>query len=239
MANFPQGPQYPQPPMYPPPGSMAQSTRPTAMQRAVSLMYAGAAVTVITGIVAGLATHNVTFYVYSSTSSNTATVHNASTLAAGIIGGLIDGGLWLWMAWKTGAGRNWARVLSCVFFGFGCLQLIVGLISLANSGAVLDFITLLIQWGVGLAAIIQLWKRESSGFFAFAKAAGAYGPAYPGSQPPGYGQPPQYGTIRARDSRRSNRQQAWPFQRKLRQSRPFGRDWRSLSGTTLYLIEGR
>jgi hypothetical protein len=193
MANFPQGPQYPQPPMYPPPGPMAQPTRPTAMQRAVSLMYAGAAVALVTGIVAGLTTHNITFDVYSSTSSNTATVHNANTLVPAIIGGIIDGGLWLWMAWKTGAGRNWARVLSCVFFGFGCLQLIGGLISLAHSGTVLYSILLLIQWGVGLAAIIQLWKRESSGFFAFAKMAGAYGPAYPGYQPPGYGQPLQDG----------------------------------------------
>jgi hypothetical protein len=39
-------------------------------------------------------------------------------LVGGIAGGIIDGLLWLWMAWKTGAGRGWARVLSTVFFGF-------------------------------------------------------------------------------------------------------------------------
>jgi hypothetical protein len=47
MANSQQGWQYPQPPAYPQgpvvPGSMAQSTRPAAMRRAVSLMYVGAA----------------------------------------------------------------------------------------------------------------------------------------------------------------------------------------------------
>jgi hypothetical protein len=192
MANFPQSPQYPQPPMYPPPGPMAQPTRPTAMQRAVSLMYAGAAVSVINGVVTGLTSHNVTFYVYSSTSSTT-TVHNSSSLVAGIIGGIISAGLWMWMAWKAGAGRNWARVLSSVFFGFACLGFLGNLISLAGSGSALAFIVFLVEWGVGLAALIHLWKRESSEFFAFAKAAGAYGPAYPGSQPPGYGQPPQYG----------------------------------------------
>lgn len=192
MANFPQGPQYPQPPMYPPPGSVAQPTRPAAMQRAVSLMYAGAAVALVNGVVSGLTTHNTTFYVYSSTSNGT-TVHSSSALVAAIIGGIIGSGLWLWMAWKTGAGRNWARVLSTVFFGVECLAFLGSLISLVSSGTVLAFIVFLVEWGVGLAALIQLWKRESSGFFAFTKAAGAYGPAYPGSQPPGYGQPPQYG----------------------------------------------
>jgi hypothetical protein len=170
--------------------------RPTAMGRAVSLMYAGAAVAVVNGIVDGLTTHNVTFYTFSSTSPNTATVHSASSLVAGIITGIIFGGLWLWMAWKTGAGRNWARVLSSVFFGFACLQLIGGMTSLATSGTILAFIVILAGWGVGLAALIQLWQRESSEFFAFAKRAklaGAYGAAYSGYQPPGYGQPPQYG----------------------------------------------
>jgi hypothetical protein len=54
---------------------------------------------------------------------------------------------------------------------------------------------ILVEWGVGLAALIQLWQRESSEFFAFAKRArlaSAYGAAYYGYQPLGYGQP-QYG----------------------------------------------
>jgi hypothetical protein len=160
-------------------------------------MYAGAAIAVVSGIVEGLTTHNVTFYTYSSTSPGTTTVHDASSLASGIITGIISGGLWLWMAWKTGAGRNWARVLSSVFFGFMCLQFIGGIASLAGSGdTALAFITTLVEWGVGLAALIQLWQRESGDFFAFAKQAKlarAYGAAYPGYPPPGYGQPSQYG----------------------------------------------
>jgi hypothetical protein len=34
-----------------------------------------------------------------------------------VIGGLIAIALWLWMAWANAGGRNWARVLSAVFFG--------------------------------------------------------------------------------------------------------------------------
>jgi hypothetical protein len=200
MADTPQGWQYPQPPTYPQgpvaPGFIARPTRPTTMRRAVSLMYVGAAVAVIRGIVEGLTQNNVMFYTYSST-SNTTTVHSASSLISGIIAGIIFGSLWLWMAWKTGAGRNWARVLSSVFFGFMCLLFIGGIVSLASyDNTALSFIATVVEWGVGLAAFLLLWQRESSGFFTFAKQAklsGAYGAAYPGYQPPGYGQPPQYG----------------------------------------------
>jgi hypothetical protein len=76
------------------------------------------------------------------------------------------------MAWKTGAGRDWARVVSSVFFGFASLQLILSIALFARPGHTLPgFIASLVEWGVGLAALIQLWQRESSEFFAFAKQA--------------------------------------------------------------------
>lgn len=175
MANYPQGWQHPELPPYRQgpvsPGSTAP-TLPTAMRRGVSVMYAGAAVGVIDGIVDGLTKHSVVFYTYSSTSSNTAAVHYSSFLVGGIIQGIICAGLWLWMAWKTGAARNWARVLSSVFFGFLCLQFIGGMASLAGSGdSIPAFIVMLVEWAVGLAALIHLWQRESSEFFASAKYA--------------------------------------------------------------------
>jgi hypothetical protein len=62
--------------------------------------------------------------------------------------------------------------MSSVFFGLVCLQFIGGIASLAGSGdTALAFIVILVEWGVGLAALIQLWQRESSEFFAFAKHA--------------------------------------------------------------------
>jgi hypothetical protein len=159
-------------------------------------MYAGAAVGALSCIVEGATKHSVMFYSYTSTSSST-TVHAANFLVSGIIAAILTAGLWLWMAWKAGAGRNWARVLSSVFFGFACLGLIGGLATLASSGsAVLAFILTLAQWGVGLAAIIQLWRPESGEFFTLAKQAklaAAYGAPYPGYGPTGYAQPPQYG----------------------------------------------
>ena len=181
MAYSPQGPAAP--------GSMARPVRPAAMRRAMSLMYAGAVVGVVLGITS-IGTSSST-----SISDSTGTVHYTSapvfhplaftSLVPGIIGGSIVAGLWLWMAWKTGAGRNWARVLSSVLFGFACLQLIWSIALLARPGDEVPlFITSLVEWGVGLAALIQLRQRESSEFFALAKQAkptNGYGAAYSGN----------------------------------------------------------
>jgi len=94
--------------------------------------------------------------------------------------GIIVGGLWLWMAWKTGAGRNWARVLSSVLFGFACLQLVLSIALLTRPGDTVPvFVVSLVECGVGLAALIELRQRESSDFFAFAKQASGHGAAYP------------------------------------------------------------
>jgi hypothetical protein len=206
MSDSPQGWQYPQMPTYPQgqgtPGAVTPPARPPAMQRAVQLIYAGAALGLVSELVSGLTAHNVMF-TYNSSSSGTATEHSASSLAGGIVSGIIVAGLWLWMAWKTGSGRGLARVLSTVFFGFSCLGLIGSLVSLASSHTYLAFIFAVASWVIGLVALIQLWKRESTEFFASAKQAKlarAYGNAggYQGYQPPqygqpGYGPPPQYG----------------------------------------------
>ena len=73
-----------------------------------------------------------------------------------------------------------------------------------------------IQWGVGLAALIKLWRPESSQFFAAArqaKFATAFSPSYPGAPNPGaqapgypptqqYGQPPHTVSPRMRSPNR-------------------------------------
>jgi hypothetical protein len=204
---YPQYPQYPQPAPYGP-GSLAPLAPPGAVRRAASLMLAGAALSIVYGVVAGLTSHSAMLYSYTSTPSGT-TVRHANFLVSGIVGGVIQCLLWLWMAWKAKAGRGWARVLSTVFFGFMCLGLLAAVIAAAASpgNAVPALLVTLIQWGAGLAALIQLWRPESSQFFAAArqaKLAARYpapypGAPYPGFQAPGYppappyGQPPQGG----------------------------------------------
>lgn len=161
-------PQHPQPAPY---GArpLAPTALPGAVRRATGLMLAGAALAVVYGVVDGLTSHNSMLYSYTSTPSGT-TVHHANSLVSGIVGGVISCLLWLWMAWKTKAGRNWARVLSSIFFGFMCLGLLFAFVAaVAHGNAVFAFLVALIEWGVGLAALVYLWRPESSQFFAAAR----------------------------------------------------------------------
>jgi hypothetical protein len=172
MTDYPNGWDCPQPPRYPhdpvAPGSVAPPSRPAPMLRAVFLMYVGAAAGLATGIVRGL-TMNLAATI-TLTSPTTGTTHSAKSLPTGIIEGIVMAGLWLWMSWKTGTGQNWARVLSSVFFGFASLQLIGATDAVARpGGSVAAFVVFLAEWAIGLAAVTQLWHRESSQFFVLAR----------------------------------------------------------------------
>jgi hypothetical protein len=164
-------------------------------------MYAGAALGTVYGITFGIAEHSITV---ANGTHNAG--YDAGVLVGGVILGLLEAALWLWMAWKTKAGRNWARITSTVFFGLLTMEFLGGLLKLqaAPKGVIV------VEWAVGLAALILLWQRESNQFVAAAKQArlgyaapqqpgyGApaqpYGQAAPfGQQPPAYGQTPPYG----------------------------------------------
>jgi hypothetical protein len=194
MTDSPQGRQYPQMPSDPQgsvaPGPVPPPVPPTAIKQAVTLMRGGAAVGFIVAIATSLATHDVAFS-YSSTSSGTTADSLVGGIISGIISGIITAALWLWMAWKTGDGRGWARVLSSIFFGIACLALL-GSIAPSDRSFIVIILTL-VEWGVGLAATVYLWNRESSEFFASAKQsrlARAYGYRPPQYGQPGYGQRP-------------------------------------------------
>jgi tetratricopeptide (TPR) repeat protein len=123
-------------------------------------MWAGAALAAVYSVVDGLTRHD---------------------LVSGILAGVTAGLLWLWMAWKSNAGRNWARVLSSVFFGAAISGLLGSVADRRWTPALLVF---LIECGVGLAAVILLWRPESSQFFAAArqpKLTAASVPPYPGA----------------------------------------------------------
>ena len=102
VSPYPQYPQYPQ--SYGP-GSLVPPPPPDAIRRATGLILAGAALSVVYGIVDGLTAHNSVFFTSTSTQSGT-TVHQANFLVSGIVSGVIQCLLWLWMAWKTKSGRN-------------------------------------------------------------------------------------------------------------------------------------
>jgi len=84
--------------------------------------------------------------------------------------GLIATGLWLWMARANKRGRSWARMMATVFFGLltaGELALLFEFLT-HSSGSTLVVSFLVAYWLTGLSAVVLLWQRSSSDFYAAA-----------------------------------------------------------------------
>jgi hypothetical protein len=143
---------------------------PPSIQNAVKLMYVGAGLSAVSLIV-GLLTIGSLKSAIQTANRNAAKPLTASELntaeavgiASIVVLGLLGIGLWLWMARANGSGRSWARVVSSVLFGLNTL----GLISVvARPNSVETKIFDLLVWLVGLGAIVFLYRRDSSEYFA-------------------------------------------------------------------------
>jgi hypothetical protein len=75
---------------------------------------------------------------------------------------IFTAGLWLWMAWAALRAKNWARPVSAILLGIGTMQVLSSM--LGHSGVVTIGWTL--TWLAGLGAVILLFQRPSSTFFA-------------------------------------------------------------------------
>jgi hypothetical protein len=169
---FPGGAEPPEP---------ALTTAPPSITRAVRVMYAGAAASVI-GIIIDLTT-------YSSLQNALATRRRKNgqlmthaqvvdlahvEAVAFVVGGLIAAGLWIWMARSSRAGKSWARTVSTVLFAISTISAFVsiggGALAADDASRIYGFVV----WIIGLVAIILLWQRASSGYFKGFKGAPGY-----------------------------------------------------------------
>jgi hypothetical protein len=154
---------------YPSGGQVPEPQRPeppATVLTAVKLMYAGAAVSAIS-LVATLVTIGSLKTAIHKRSPNLtpAELHSAEVagVVAAVIFGLIGIGLWIWMARANQAGKNWARITSTVFFGLDTLG---ALASFRQAETLLSRLISLLVWLIGLGAVLMLWRRESSEYFA-------------------------------------------------------------------------
>lgn len=72
--------------------------------------------------------------------------------------------IWLWMAWKNGQGRPWARVLGTTFFAISTLGTL-GLVWTPRNESVAEIVLSVAIWIVGLGAVIFMWQRESTVYY--------------------------------------------------------------------------
>lgn len=176
MAYPPAG-QYPAYPQYPGQGGMpAKPPAPRTVQNAFYLMLVGGGLTLI-GAIVGLTqvstirdTVRTQHPEYSGTKLDSV-VH--AGIAVAVVIGLIEAGLWVWMAFANRSGKNWARIVATVFFGFSCLG-VLGLLASSSGGSGpfstekasgISVAIAIINWLVGLAAIILVWNKQSSPYF--------------------------------------------------------------------------
>jgi hypothetical protein len=144
----------------------ARAEPPNSVQNAVRLMYAGAALSAVVLIVTLVTIASLKHGILARHPDYTAAQrHNAEIAAVvtAIIGGLIAIGLWLWMAWANRRGRNWARIVSAVFFGINTLDLII---SFTQVHVLAALIVSILVWLAGLGAIVLLFSKESAPYFA-------------------------------------------------------------------------
>jgi hypothetical protein len=127
------------------------------VRAAVRLMYAGAAVTAVSLIIATIS--------LASIGRRAATLRVAGrnqpfpvAVTVGIGVGLVMIALWLWMARASSAGRHWARIVSTVLFGLATLYLL-------GSRGVAQMVFATVMWLVGLGVVWLLWRPTSSAFF--------------------------------------------------------------------------
>jgi hypothetical protein len=153
---------------YPAPGPAQEPPRiqpPHSVRNAVRLMYTGAALEVLALIVTLLTISSLKTAIlkanpgYTAAQLHTAEVGRTVSLA---IGAVIAIGLWLWMAWANGHGRNWARIVSAVFFGINTLDLVISIV-LVHAAATM--IVGIVIWLVGLAVVVLIFSKESSPFY--------------------------------------------------------------------------
>jgi hypothetical protein len=143
-----------------------RSPVPSTVANAVKVMYVGAATSII-GIVIEILTISATKSAIERRSPKlTVSQVNASqhALIAGfIIGGVIAAAAWILVARNCQGGKNWGRITGTVLFAISTIDTIVGVTApLATAAKIWGAVV----WLVGLAAVVLLWQRPSTAFFA-------------------------------------------------------------------------
>lgn len=161
----------PDSPLPPPPGPAAPAPeRPSSISTAVRLMQLGAVLSVLSVIVSLLTLDTLKDSIGEAmrdadpdVSQTTIDAAYSVGIVSGLVGGVIAVGLWLWMAWKNGQGRSWARIVATVF---GALNLLFTAVSFGSPGMTA------VSLGFGainlvLAAVIivLLWQKPSTAYY--------------------------------------------------------------------------
>jgi hypothetical protein len=167
---------YPTGPGGQPPQRPAAPTQPSSIALAVKLMITGAVLSLISLIVGFIGLGSLKDDIARQMRESDPTVTQSTIDAAyavgitsSIVGGSITVLLWLWMAWKNGQGRSWARVVATVL---GVLNVVFTLFGLAIGGTqTVSVVLSIVNLVLGVVILVLLWRKESTQFYQAHTAA--------------------------------------------------------------------
>lgn len=143
---------------------------PPAITQAVTLMRVGAALSALSVVLTLVTYGSFRDDIADQLNSSNITVSQAEIDTAVAVGitfvvfiGVVGVVLWLWMAWKNGQGRSWARVVASVLGGLNVVFTLFGFVGGQYMG-----LTLLLQAAtllIAVGALALLWRRESTAYY--------------------------------------------------------------------------
>jgi Domain of unknown function (DUF1707) len=162
----------------------ASVPKPKAVQDAVRYMCAGAVLTLAVAVTVLVTLGSVRSAAVQDVDFTGGRWHTfmLTQIVPGLVGAPVVAGVWLWLAWATGRGYNWARFAFAALFGV----LTVGpLFVLAEGGAGPDAYTVLMPdllvaaalWLAGLAAMLLIFSETASQYCRRRPATRAAAPA--------------------------------------------------------------
>lgn len=145
--------------------------QPSSIRTAVRLMLVGAAISLISLIISfatmGALKTQIRDQLAQSSQNVTENLVNTSysvAIGLGIAGGIIAILLWLWMAWKNGQGRRWARIVATVL---GAINVISTLFTIfSGNQTTITAILAVINLILAVVILVLLWRKESSAYYA-------------------------------------------------------------------------
>lgn len=165
----------PPPPVYGQMGSMppagytpaAPVARPKSMDLAVRLMQAGGVLALLNALTVFLFKDEIRDAAEKAAADAGTNIDiDAAVNAAMIFGaifGLLGAALWFWMASANGKGKSWARIVASVFYVISLLSFVY---SFTQPAGFLSRILGIISFLIATGAIVMMWKKESSDFYA-------------------------------------------------------------------------
>lgn len=161
----------------PPPGSYpsmapapwetpaVQGPPPSTVVNAFKLILVQAALSLVNVVVTLLTVDSIKEQVRTASPSlDQSLVDTAASMAitVAVTFGIIGIVVWVLLAFKVRAGKNWARIVTFVFAGLGLLS---GLASFAQPSSVFSHIVLLVAVAIDIALIVLLTRGPSAEYF--------------------------------------------------------------------------